>query len=135
MAILRIVYTVRGNVDSSGQRVNAQINVGIVCACLPTLKPIFPKNTAVTTAVRDIVFSIRSRLRSTRPSQFSKDKATNGGINNASLVNREDRYKKMSGDAIDKAFLTEVTNGKELFGPNGDYPMDHIRVRDEVEVV
>ncbi|KAL8652639.1 MAG: hypothetical protein Q9210_002565 [Variospora velana] len=132
MCILRIIYTERGSVDTSGRWVYAQINVGIVCACLPTLKPIIPKGGAVTTTVRNLVSSIRSSLRSTGS---GKGQTVDGKSNDASVINRHDRYHNISRDAVDKAHLTQAIGGSEPFEPSQDYPMDKIKVRHDVEVV
>ncbi|KAL8974142.1 MAG: hypothetical protein Q9197_001626 [Variospora fuerteventurae] len=124
MCILRIIYTERGSVDTSGRWVYAQINVGIVCACLPTLKPVIPKGGAVTTTVRILLSSIRSSLGSTGS---GKGQAADGKSNDASVINRHDRYHNISRDTVDKAHLTQAIGGSEPFEPSQDYPMDKIK--------
>ncbi|KAL9012267.1 MAG: hypothetical protein Q9173_002959 [Seirophora scorigena] len=132
MCILRIIYTERGNVDTSARWVYAQINVGIVCACLPTLKPILPKSGTVSTTVRNLVSSIRSSLRSTGSGE---GQPTNGQSNEASVINRHDRYHNISRDAVDKTHLTQAIGGSEPFKASQDYPMHKIKVRHDVEIV
>ena len=132
MCILRIVYTKRGNVDSSGQWVYAQLNVGIVCACLPTLRPVVPKSATVTTTIRNLISSLRSSLRT---SASNRGPATDGQSNDASISNRNNRYRNISHDAIDKAHLTEAVGGSEPFDPKKSYPLGRITVQKDIEVV
>lgn len=132
MCILRIIYTERGSADTSGRWVYAQINVGIVCACLPTLKPVIPKGGAVTTTIRNLLSSIRSSLRSTGS---GRGQAADGKSNDASVINRHARYQNISRDAVDKTHLTQAIGGSEPFERSQDYPMDKIKVRHDVEVV
>ncbi|KAL8947345.1 MAG: hypothetical protein Q9222_006364 [Ikaeria aurantiellina] len=132
MCILQIIYTAKGNVDSSGRWVYAQINVGIVCACLPTLRPVLPKKDAVSTTLRQLFSSIRSSMRSTGS---DKSHAKAGRSHDASMITRHDRYQNLSKDAVDKVYLTEAVGNSEPLDPHRDYPMDKIRVRHDVDIV
>ncbi|KAI4185562.1 MAG: hypothetical protein L6R41_004042 [Letrouitia leprolyta] len=132
MAILRIVYTEGSNVEKQSRWVYAQINVGIVCACLPALKPIIPKSATVTTTLRQLISALRSSIQSVGStiSPTGERISTDG-----SMANRHDRYKNLSVDAADKAYLTSAVGGSEHFDASRDYPMDKIRVRHDVDVV
>ena len=59
MCILRIVETLEGNADASSRWVAAQLNVGIICACLPTLMPALPRNVTIGDTLRSILASLR----------------------------------------------------------------------------
>lgn len=131
MAIVRIIFTAQSGADASGQWVYAQINVGIVCACLPTLKPLVPKDRTVMITFRNAVSSILLSLKSAGPNFSTKVQATDGRKNSTSTGHRHDRYRNMSS----VAFLTEAVGGIEPFDPNRDFPMDKIRVRHDVDVV
>ncbi|KAL8961756.1 MAG: hypothetical protein Q9193_001736 [Seirophora villosa] len=132
MCILRIIYTERGSVETSSRWVFAQVNVGIACACLPTLKSVLPRSGTVSTTVRNLVSSIRSSLRSTGSGE---GQPTNEQSNEASKINRHDRYHNISTDAVDKTHLTQAIGGSEPFEASQDYPMNKIKVRHDVEVV
>ena len=59
MCILRRIETYRGNAEASSKWVAAQLNVGIICACLPTLGPALPSSDHVKEVFRDLLASLR----------------------------------------------------------------------------
>ena len=64
MCILRVIETYKGNADASSRWVAAQLYVGIICACLPTLRPALPGQITIGDALRKILTSLRIKSKS-----------------------------------------------------------------------
>ena len=132
MCILRIIETQKGDIDTSERWVIAQLNVGIVCACLPTLGPVMPKNAAFAVTLQYLKTSLR---RGSRPSGSNKSQASSGPCSDPSMSNKRNRYRNISETAIDESHLTEAIGGDGLFDSNKDYPLNRIVVRKDFDVV
>ena len=105
-----------------------QIAAAILCISLPTLRPLLPQRFSGT----------RGGSTSTSWKWPSTPSPTNeqhqyGGIDGG----RAKRYRALSEDNLDKAVLTRTFAGAASSEPNGlgNYPMNAILVREDIEVV
>ena len=132
MSIIRLIETEKGNALTNGLWGAAQLNVGIVCACLPTLRPIVPKSTILTTSFRNLITSLRARSIS---SGFRRTNGKGGPNSDPVMNDRHDRYRNMINDGVDKAHLTGAIGGSDRFRPENDYPLNGIMVRRDIDIV
>ncbi|KAK0513943.1 hypothetical protein JMJ35_003665 [Cladonia borealis] len=131
MCIIRVIETQRGSADTGGKWVIAQMNTGIVCACLPTLRPILPKRSTIATTFRDLITSFRTTNRSSGSEGPGSPGATVGPVVNS----RRNRYKNLTDDMVDYAHLTEAVGGDEPLDPKKDIPLNRIAIQQDVDVV
>lgn len=132
MCIVRIIETRKGDVLSSGRWVYAQLNVGIACACLPTLGPLVPESVTLVTSLRGLLATFRTAFRS---SSSGRTQGSGDAISDSMGTNGRKRYRNISEDGMDMAHLTEITRGNEPLEPIKNFPNDRITVQQDIDVV
>ena len=117
----------------SGYWLEAQISAAILCICLPTLRPLIPKESAPEEWFKRF-YSQRRRGRRFTDKKW-KWALDPSGSNKQHQRNDTDRA--LSEDGSDQAVLTRVYLGADSREPGGlnNYPMNAISVRQEIDVV
>ena len=108
-----------------------QQGLAIICACLPTLRPLLPRGSAALTRFSHWYYSYVSSRRGQRRSQQSYGPQSSG---------RDDlpAYNRLGERDIDRVHLTKVTGGsisEEDMNAGRAYPLNTITVRRSLEVV
>lgn len=134
ISIIRMVVTAQNSVQTSGTWVVAQINVAIVCACLPTYRPILPAPRVIINSLRTLILSVKGSLTlSSTTGHQSKNTGQNSHL--PKFTNSRSRYRNLHDeDVVDKTHLTKAVGGADGYGVQ-DYPMNTIAVRNDIEVV
>ena len=106
----------------------AQIAAAILCISLPTLRPLLPERLSGTRGVSNS----RNWIWPSTP-RPTNEQHQYGGIGGGWAK----RYRALGDDNFDKAVLTSTYAGAESSEPNelGNYPMNVILVREDIEVV
>ena len=126
MTILRIIETTRGDVNTSGTWVIAQINTGIVCACLPTLRPLIPRDEVIRRGIQSMASLI---IRTTTSRSTSS-----GTMKHSEPTSKHSRYRAFDNDQADATYLTKTSRGSDTIEPQGT-EMNGIVVRHDVSVI
>ena len=111
-----------------------ETGIGIVCACLPTLSPLIPKNTNWSFNIKVFAsslftYSLVSKKRSSKqPSGITKN--DHGG--------KSGYYSNLGDNGAEEAHLAHAEGGRNLGEwsiEGSSYPLGSITVKDTVEVV
>jgi hypothetical protein len=123
--ILRIVQTEKENIFQSGYWVIIQQNIGIICACLPTLRPVLPAGTKIWESLR--YFKSSPRLKNSASGDTTEASVT--------VANRwHRRYNSLNSDKVDKMFFTSSTASGRPLDSESVLALNEIRVRTDMEV-
>ena len=126
MTIIRIIETTRGDAITSGTWVIAQMNTGVVCACLPTLWPLIPKDETIRRGIQSLT-SLITRVTTSRSTLGETTKQLK-------RTSKHPRYQAFDTDLADAAYLTKTSRGSDATEPQ-DIPMDGIVVKHDVSVI
>ena len=125
MTILRIIETANGNVNTSNVWVLAQMNTGIVCACLPTLRTMLPRNDAIVNGLRPVAFLLGLTSTSKAPGHGADSKSKS----------KNSRYRNLDNDNMaDSAYLTKTSRGSDILETDPNFPLDRIVVQHDISV-
>ena len=126
-------------VDGFGDVVWGIIENGlaIICACLPTYRPLLTKGFSLTTDFHAWYSSLLHNTRSWRGGSQSSKTTPSTDANKGVFENRK-RYNQIEDGMLDGTYLTSVTGDFEASADTvagKDFPLDSIRVKNTTEVV
>lgn len=128
MTILRIIETANGNVNTSNVWVLAQMNTGIVCACLPTLRAMLPRNDAILNGLRTVASLLGRTSTSRAPGHGASGPDSKSRSKNS-------RYRNLDNDNMaDSAYLTITSRGSDILETDRNFPLDRIVVQHDVSI-
>lgn len=115
---------------SAGLWVNIQLCSAIICACLPTYRPILPRGAILSSTLSQwhSLLSRRSRASTSRSSEGNtKDYSKSYTVSDGRA--RYARYNNISDGAVNQIVLTDIKTGNEV---DHDYPPNTINVETDL---
>ena len=111
--------------------------LAIICACLPTYRPLLAKGFSLTTDFRAWYSSLLHNTRSWGGGSQSSKVTPSTDANKGVFDNRK-RYNQIKDGVLDSTYLTSVTGDLEASADTvagKDFPLNSIRVKNTTEVV